>query len=53
MEEPEALDDLNQTLFTDLAVAGEAAGYAMSLVLVGTADTASVDEMLTYKPETA
>jgi 26S proteasome regulatory subunit N2 len=50
---PKAFNDLNQTLFTDSAVAGEAAGYAMGLVLLGTADTASADEMLTYARETA
>jgi 26S proteasome regulatory subunit N2 len=42
---PKAFNDLNQTLFTDSAIAGEAAGYAMGLVLLGTADTASADEM--------
>jgi 26S proteasome regulatory subunit N2 len=49
---PEVFDDLNQTLFADSAVAGEA-GYAMDLVLLGTADAASADEMLTYALETA
>ncbi|KII93864.1 hypothetical protein PLICRDRAFT_36086 [Plicaturopsis crispa FD-325 SS-3] len=49
---PEAYDDLKQTLFTDSAVAGEAAGYAMGLVMLGTADATSADEMLTYARET-
>lgn len=49
---PEAYDDLKQTLFTDSAVAGEAAGYAMGLVMLGTADANSADEMLTYARET-
>jgi 26S proteasome regulatory subunit N2 len=49
---PEAFDDLKQALFTDSAVAGEAAGYAMGLILLGTADAASADEMLTYARET-
>lgn len=40
-------------VFTDLAAAGEEAGYTMGLVLLGTADAASVDEMLTYAQETA
>lgn len=49
---PEAYDDLKQTLFTDSAVAGEASGYAMGLVMLGTADANSADEMLTYARET-
>jgi 26S proteasome regulatory subunit N2 len=49
---PEAYDDLKQTLFTDSAVAGEAAGYAMGLIMLGTADANSADEMLTYARET-
>jgi 26S proteasome regulatory subunit N2 len=49
---PEAYDDLKQTLFTDSAVAGEAAGYAMGLVMLGTGDTICADEMLTYARET-
>ena len=48
----EAYDDLKQTLFTDSAVAGEAAGYAMGLVMLGTADAGCMDEMLTYARET-
>ncbi|KAI1793844.1 26S proteasome regulatory complex non-ATPase subcomplex Rpn2/Psmd1 subunit [Ganoderma leucocontextum] len=48
----EAYDDLKTTLFTDSAVAGEAAGYAMGLVMLGTADTTSAEEMLTYARET-
>ncbi|KAI0673424.1 26S proteasome regulatory complex non-ATPase subcomplex Rpn2/Psmd1 subunit [Trametes maxima] len=48
----EAYDDLKQTLFTDSAVAGEAAGYAMGLIMLGTADRTSAEEMLTYARET-
>ncbi|KAI8980724.1 26S proteasome regulatory complex non-ATPase subcomplex Rpn2/Psmd1 subunit [Trametes punicea] len=48
----EAYDDLKQTLFTDSAVAGEAAGYAMGLIMLGTADQTSAEEMLTYARET-
>jgi 26S proteasome regulatory subunit N2 len=48
----ETYDDLKQTLFTDSAVAGEAAGYAMGLVMLGTADMTSTDEMFTYARET-
>jgi hypothetical protein len=45
---PKALDDLEQALFTNPAVAGEAAGYAVGLILLGTADAASAGGMLTY-----
>jgi hypothetical protein len=45
---PEAFDDMTQTLFTDSAVAGKAAWYAMGLVFPENADAASADEMLTY-----
>jgi 26S proteasome regulatory subunit N2 len=48
----EAYDDLKQTLFTDSAVAGEAAGYAMGLIMLGTADETCADEMLAYARET-
>jgi 26S proteasome regulatory subunit N2 len=37
---------------TDSAVAGEAAGYAMGLVMLGSADPTCADEMLTYAKET-
>ena len=50
---PKAFNDLNQTLFTHSAVAGEAAGYAMGIVFPGNADAASEDEMLIYARETA
>jgi 26S proteasome regulatory subunit N2 len=49
---PEAYDDLKQTLFNDSAVAGEAAGYSMGLVMLGTADANCTEEMLTYARET-
>jgi 26S proteasome regulatory subunit N2 len=49
---PDAYDDLKQTLFTDSAVAGEAAGYAMGLIMLETAHAGSADEMLTYARET-
>ncbi|KZP16841.1 hypothetical protein FIBSPDRAFT_912172 [Athelia psychrophila] len=48
----EAFDDLKQTLFTDSAIAGEGAGYAMGLIMLGTADASSAEEMLTYARET-
>jgi 26S proteasome regulatory subunit N2 len=49
---PDDFDDLKQTLFTDSAVAGEAAEFAMGLILLGTADASSAEEMLTYARET-
>ena len=48
----DAYDDLKQVLFSDSAVAGEAAGYAMGLILLGTADEICADEMLVYARET-
>ncbi|GBE77828.1 26S proteasome regulatory subunit rpn2 [Sparassis crispa] len=48
----ETYDELKQILFTDSAVAGEAAGYAMGLTMLGTADATSADEMLMYARET-
>jgi len=48
----EAYDDLKQTLFTDTAVGGEAAGYAMGLIMLGTGDSTYANEMLTYARET-
>ena len=38
---PDAIDDLKQMLFTDSAVAGEAAGFAMGLILLGTTDASN------------
>ncbi|KAG9314283.1 26S proteasome regulatory complex non-ATPase subcomplex Rpn2 Psmd1 subunit [Chiua virens] len=48
----EAYDDLKETLFSDLAVAGEAAGYAMGLVMLGSANKTCAQEMITYARET-
>ncbi|KAI0004235.1 26S proteasome regulatory complex non-ATPase subcomplex Rpn2/Psmd1 subunit [Russula compacta] len=48
----EAYDDLKQTLFTDTAVGGEAAGYAMGLIMLGTGDSTYANEMLAYARET-
>lgn len=45
-------DDLKNVLYNDSAVAGEAAGYAMGLVMLGTASPKAVDEMLQYAHET-
>ena len=48
----DAYDDLKQMVYTDSVVADEAAGYTMGLVMLGTADANSVDEMLSYTRET-
>ncbi|KAK1229676.1 proteasome regulatory particle base subunit [Marasmius sp. AFHP31] len=48
----EMFEDLKNVLFADSAVAGEAAGYAMGLVMLGTAAPESVHEMLSYAKET-
>lgn len=45
-------DDLKTVLYTDTAVAGEAAGYGMGLIMLGTADGKCADEMLAYARET-
>ncbi|KAF5312814.1 hypothetical protein D9619_003415 [Psilocybe cf. subviscida] len=48
----EAFEDLKNVLFTDSAVAGEAAGFAMGLVMLGTAAAEPAREMLQYARET-
>ncbi|QSL66490.1 hypothetical protein MERGE_000870 [Pneumocystis wakefieldiae] len=48
----EIYEDLKNVLFTDNAVAGEAAGLAMGLVMLGTASPKAIDEMLQYAHET-
>ncbi|KAI6153672.1 26S proteasome regulatory complex non-ATPase subcomplex Rpn2 Psmd1 subunit [Pisolithus tinctorius] len=48
----DAYDDLRETLFSDSAVAGEAAGYAMGLIMLGSASQARAEEMITYARET-
>ncbi|KAJ3350230.1 proteasome regulatory particle base subunit [Allomyces javanicus] len=48
----EIYEDLKNTLFADSAIAGEAAGLAMGLVMLGTGNTQAVDEMLQYAHET-
>ncbi|KAF9244603.1 26S proteasome regulatory complex non-ATPase subcomplex Rpn2 Psmd1 subunit [Melanogaster broomeanus] len=48
----DAYDDLKETLFSDEAVAGEAAGYAMGLVMLGSASPICAEEMITYARET-
>ncbi|CAK5280486.1 unnamed protein product, partial [Mycena citricolor] len=48
----DAFEDLKNTLFQDSAVAGEACGYAMGLIMLGTAMADAVREMLMYARET-
>lgn len=48
----EAYDDLKQILFSDSAIAGEAAGYSMGLIMLGTGDNTCADEMLAYARDT-
>lgn len=43
---------MKNTLFSDSAVAGEAAGLAMGLVRLGTASGVAIEEMLQYAHET-
>ncbi|BGP13392.1 proteasome regulatory particle base subunit [Rhodosporidiobolus nylandii] len=45
-------DSLRDVLFNDSAIAGEAAGYAMGLVMLGTGSDKALDEMLQYAHET-
>ncbi|KDQ10690.1 hypothetical protein BOTBODRAFT_177975 [Botryobasidium botryosum FD-172 SS1] len=48
----EAFNNLKTILFMDSAIAGEAAGYAMGLVMLGTGHGESIEEMLSYSHET-
>lgn len=48
----EVFEDLKTILFNDSAVAGEAAGYAMGLILLGTGAAEPVREMLQYAHDT-
>lgn len=43
---------LRDVCFQDNATAGEAAGYAMGLIMLGTGSTKVIDEMLQYSKET-
>ncbi|KAI9346485.1 armadillo-type protein [Obelidium mucronatum] len=45
-------EELKNVLFTDSAVAGEAAGLAMGLINIGTANAKAIEEMLQYAHET-
>ncbi|EST08654.1 Proteasome/cyclosome repeat [Kalmanozyma brasiliensis GHG001] len=48
----ETYEELRNVLYTDSAVAGEASGYAMGLVMLGTGSERAVEEMLQYAHET-
>ncbi len=48
----EIFEDLKNVLYTDSAVAGEAAGIAMGLVMLGSASDQALDEMLAYAHDT-
>jgi 26S proteasome regulatory subunit N2 len=48
----DAFDDLKTVLFTDSAVSGEASGFAMGLIMLGTAAAEPVREMLQYARDT-
>ncbi|KAG8834158.1 proteasome regulatory particle base subunit [Serendipita sp. 399] len=47
-----AYEDLRNVLFSDSAVAGEACGYAMGLVMLGSGSEKALDEMMQYAHET-
>ncbi|KAF8898847.1 hypothetical protein BD779DRAFT_1666615 [Infundibulicybe gibba] len=48
----DAFEDLKNVLFMDSAVAGEASGYAMGLIMLGSAAADPVREMIVYARET-
>eukprot|EP01135_Chromosphaera_perkinsii_P001840 Nk52_evm19s211 gene=Nk52_evmTU19s211 len=51
-ESVSAYEDIKNILYTDNAVAGEAAGIAMGLVMLGTNNAQALDEMVQYARET-
>jgi hypothetical protein len=48
----ETYDEIRTILFQDSSVAGEAAGYAMGLIMLGSGSEKALDEMLQYARET-
>eukprot|EP01134_Creolimax_fragrantissima_P008306 CFRG8306T1 len=46
-------DELKNVLYSDSAVAGEAAGLAMGMVMLGTANQSAIEDMINYAHETA
>ncbi|KAL7753562.1 proteasome regulatory particle base subunit [Sorochytrium milnesiophthora] len=51
-DQDEVYEELKTVLFTDSAVAGEAAGLAMGLVMLGTASEKAIQDMLQYAHDT-
>ncbi|KAJ3223641.1 proteasome regulatory particle base subunit [Clydaea vesicula] len=51
-DDDDVYESLKNVLFSDSAVAGESAGLAMGLVMLGTASAKAVDEMIQYAHET-
>lgn len=51
-ENEEVYEELRTVLYSDSAVSGEAAGYAMGLVYLGTGSAQATEEMLQYAQET-
>eukprot|EP00158_Paraphelidium_tribonemae_P008041 Partr_v1_DN28445_c2_g2_i1_m41566 putative 26S proteasome len=52
LEDKEIYEAIKTILFTDSAVAGEAAGIAMGLVMLGSGSQSAIDELLQYARET-
>ncbi|WVR08800.1 hypothetical protein IAU60_005858 [Kwoniella sp. DSM 27419] len=48
----EVYEEIRTTLFQDNATSGEAAGYAMGLIMLGTASEKALEEMIAYARET-
>ena len=48
----QSYDDLKTVLYNDSAISGEASGYAMGLIMLGSGDERVASEMLTYAQET-
>ncbi|RXK39366.1 26S proteasome regulatory subunit N2 [Tremella mesenterica] len=48
----EMYEEIRSALYQDDATAGEAAGYGMGMVMIGTAADTALDEMLSYAGET-
>ncbi|KNC76703.1 hypothetical protein SARC_10812, partial [Sphaeroforma arctica JP610] len=46
-------EELKNVLYSDSAVAGEAAGLSMGLVMLGSANEAAIEDMINYAHETA
>lgn len=48
----EIYEEIRNTLFQDNATAGEASGYALGLIMLGSASPKALEEMLAYARET-